>query len=82
MEVIPTMNSLFLCQHKYIWDLLSKTNMHGAKDVTTLLSTTTALKLIDGPSLVDSIEFKSVIGTLQYLSLTRPNISFAVNKLS
>lgn len=56
--------------------------MHGAKDVTTLLSTTIALKLIDGPSLVDSIEFKSFICTLQYLSLTRPPISFAVNKLS
>jgi hypothetical protein len=82
MEVIPTTKGLFLSQHKYIRDLLTKTNMHGAKDVTTPLSTSTVLKLIDGTSSADSTEFRSVIGALQYLSLTRPDISFAVNKLS
>jgi hypothetical protein len=82
MEVIPTTTSLFLSQHKYIRDLLTKMNMHGAKKVTILLSTTTVLKLIDGTSSVDCTEYKSVIGAMQYLSLTRPDISFAVNKLS
>ena len=82
MEIIPTTKGLFLSQHKYIRDLLTKTNMHGAKDVTTPLSTSTVLKLIDGTSSADSTEFRSVIGALQYLSLTRPDISFAVNKLS
>jgi hypothetical protein len=82
MEVIPTTKGLFLSQHKYIRDLLTKTNMHGAKDVTTPLSTSTMLKLIDGTSSANSTEFRSVIGALQYLSLTRPDISFAVNKLS
>ena len=82
MEVIPTTKGLFLSQHKYIRGLLTKTNMHGAKDVTTPLSTSTVLKLIDGTSSTDSTEFRSVIGALQYLSLTRPDISFAVNKLS
>ena len=81
MEVIPTTTSLFLSQHKYIIDLLTKLNMHGAKEVTTPLSTTTVLKLLDGTSSVDSIEYMSIIGALQYLSLTRPDISFAVNKL-
>ena len=56
--------------------------MHGAKDVTTPLSTSIVLKLIDGTSSADSTEFRSVIGALQYLSLTRPDISFVVNKLS
>ncbi|XP_057962310.1 uncharacterized mitochondrial protein AtMg00810-like [Malania oleifera] len=56
--------------------------MQGAKDVTTLLSTTTALTLLGGTSSVDSLEFRSVIGGLQYLSLTCSDISFAVNKLS
>jgi hypothetical protein len=40
------------------------------------------LKLFDGTFSVDSTEYKSIIGALQYLSLTRPDISFAVNKLS
>jgi hypothetical protein len=82
MEVIPTTTSLFLSQHKYITDLLTKLNMHGAKAVITPLSNTPVLKLFDGTSSVDSTKDRSIIGALQYLSLTRPDISFAVNKLS
>ena len=56
--------------------------MDGAKDVTTSLSTSVSLKLNDGSAAVNPTEYRKVIGALQYLSLTRPNISFAVNKLS
>jgi hypothetical protein len=56
--------------------------MDGAKDVTTPLSTSVSLKLNDGSAAVNPTEYCKVIGALQYLSLTRPDISFAVNKLS
>jgi hypothetical protein len=82
IEVIPTQNGLFLTQHKYIRDLLAKTCMDGAKDVTTPLSTSVSLKLNDGSATVNPTEYRKVIGALQYLSLTQPDISFAVNKLS
>ena len=82
VEVVPTQAGLFLSQHKYIRELLSNTNMSGAKDVSTPLSTTQSLKLLDGTTNVDSTEFRRIIGSLQYVSLTRPDISFAVNKLS
>ena len=82
VEVVPTQRGLFLSQHKYIQELLSNTNMSGAKDVSTPLSSTQSLKLLDDTTNVDNIEFWRIIGSLQYLSLTHPNISFAVNKLS
>jgi hypothetical protein len=82
MEIIPTPGGLFLSQHKYIRDLLSNTNMLGAKEVCSPLSTSTPLKLNDDIASFDSIEYRRIIGSLQYLSLTRPDISFAVNKLS
>ena len=82
VEVIPTCAGLFLSQHKYIRELLQTTNMLGAKDVSTPLSTTTFLHLVDGTTTIDSTKFRRVIGSLQYLSLTRPDISFVVNKLS
>lgn len=82
VEVLPTCAGIFLSQHQYIRNLLSKTNMTGAKDVSTPLSTSTPLKLADGTAAFDSTEFRRVLGSLQYLSLTRPDISFAVNKLS
>ena len=81
IEVI-TRAGLFLSQHKYVRDLLANTSMSGAKDVSTPLSTTQSLQLIDGTAAVDSSEFRRIIGRLQYLSLTCPDISFAVNKLS
>jgi hypothetical protein len=56
--------------------------MDGAKDVTIPLSTSVSLKLNDGSAVVNPTEYRKVIGALQYLSLTRPDISFAVNKLS
>ena len=82
IEVIPTRAGLFLSQHKYVRDLLANISMSGAKDVLTPLSTTQSLQLIDGTTAVDSSEFCRIIGRLQYLSLTSPDISFAVNKLS
>ncbi|XP_031286751.1 uncharacterized protein LOC116145431 [Pistacia vera] len=82
IEVIPTRDGIFLSQHKYIRELLGKTSMKGAKDVTTPLSTSVSLKLDDDTSSFDATEYRRVIGGLQYLSLTRLDISFAVNKLS
>ncbi|KAF9662593.1 hypothetical protein SADUNF_Sadunf18G0070500 [Salix dunnii] len=82
LQVIPTKDGLLLTQHKYIRDLLAKSSMDGARDITTPLSTSAPLKLTDGSSVVDSTEYCRVIGALQYMSLTRPDISFVINKLS
>jgi hypothetical protein len=56
--------------------------MSGAKNVSTSLSSTQPLKLIDGTAAVVSLDFHRIISNLQYLTLMRPDISFAVNKLS
>ncbi|KAL6321118.1 hypothetical protein AAG906_012890 [Vitis piasezkii] len=67
---------------EYVRDILENTHMAGAKDVSTPLSITKSLHLVDGTNVVNSTEYRRVIGSLQYLSLTRPDISFAINKLS
>ncbi|CAN6576638.1 unnamed protein product [Malus baccata var. baccata] len=82
VEVLPTATGLFLSQHKYIHDLLVNAKMDGAKAVSTPLSTTNSLMLHDGSSLTNGTPYRRLVGSLQYLSLTRPDISFAVNKLS
>ncbi|GKA78002.1 retrovirus-related pol polyprotein from transposon TNT 1-94 [Tanacetum coccineum] len=68
VEVISTPSRLFLSQHQHIADLLSRFNMAGAKEVST-------------PQ-IDSSSYRSIVGSLQYLAITRPDVSFAVNKLS
>ena len=82
IEVIPTRAGLFLSQHKYVHELLAHTSMSSAKDVSIPLFTTQSLQLVDGIVVVDNSKFCKIIGSLQYLSLTHPDISFAVKKLS
>ena len=56
--------------------------MIGANSVSTPLSSSGSLSLADSPSLSDATEYRQVVGSLQYLSFTRPDIAFAVNRLS
>ncbi|CAH1431765.1 unnamed protein product [Lactuca virosa] len=56
--------------------------MDGVKDVTTPLNSSVSLKLHDGSASVDPNPYRKLVGSLQYLAFKRPNISFAVNKLS
>ncbi|GAB2272659.1 hypothetical protein Dimus_038986 [Dionaea muscipula] len=82
VEATSTAAGLHLTQRKYISDLLVRLQMTDSKPVHTPLASTTVLQLHDGSSLADATLYRQTIGSLQYLSLTRPDISFAVNKLS
>jgi hypothetical protein len=82
MEAISTSDGIILSQQRYILDLLRKSNMLEAKPVKTPMSTAHALTLLSGDTLTDPSPYRSLVGALQYLSLTRPDISFAVNKVS
>ena len=74
MEIIPTFEGLFLSQHHYIHDLLHSINMQDAKPVSTPFSTSYDLTpSVDSPT-CDAKEFHRIIGSLQYLSLTHPNV--------
>ncbi|XP_019087595.1 PREDICTED: uncharacterized protein LOC109127409 [Camelina sativa] len=55
--------------------------MLGAKPVATPMSQS-PLTLHSGTPLADAKTYRMVIGTLQYLAFTRPDIAFAVNRLS
>jgi hypothetical protein len=69
-------------QHKYIHDLLLRTNMENSKGVTTPMLPTEKLLLRDGTplSFADATNYQSVVSALQYLSFT-PDISFSVNRV-
>lgn len=81
IEATRVHDGLHLTQRKYILDLLTRTNMITAKLVHTPMSTT-KLTLHSGHNLSDPTEYRSVVGSLQYLAFTRPDISYPVNKLS
>ncbi|KAJ9546285.1 hypothetical protein OSB04_018828 [Centaurea solstitialis] len=82
IEVISTASGLSLSQHRHIQDLLTHFHMDGAKEVATPLSSSVVLTLMDGSPPVDLTPYRKLVGSLQYLAFTRPDVSFAVNKLS
>ena len=67
---------------RYIIDLLTQTKMQDAKPVLTLIPTSPTLMLTSGSPLSNPTEYRHVVGSLQYLLITRPDIAFVVNKLS
>lgn len=82
IEIIPTKFGLFLSHHSHIWHILTHFKIDGAKEVIDPLSTSITLTKNDGAPKVDSTPYCKLVGTLQYLTFTRPDIYFAVNKLS
>ncbi|CAL8106349.1 unnamed protein product [Prunus armeniaca] len=62
-------------------DLLKRFNMTDCKPCPTPLPSDTRLSCTDGDPLSDPSTYRSMVGGLQYLTLSRPDISFAVNQV-
>jgi hypothetical protein len=65
-------------QAKYTKDLMKKFNMAELKPVSTSMSTAMLLGPDEDGEVVDQREYMSMIGSLLYLTATRPNIQFVV----
>jgi histone deacetylase 1/2 len=83
IEVKKVRDGILLKQEKYTFDLLQRVGMKNCKPMNTPMSSTDKLTAHDGELLgpKDASEYRSIVGALQYLTLTRPDISFAVNKV-
>ncbi|CAH9110232.1 unnamed protein product [Cuscuta epithymum] len=77
-----TPQGLFLSQEKYISDLLRRFHLHTVKPVRTPLPLRITLSLTDGELLSDVTQYRSMVGALQYLTLTRPDITYVVHLVS
>jgi hypothetical protein len=72
---------IHLTQSKYIVDVLHRSKMAGAKPSSTPIALGSKLTASYGDPLDDPTEYRSIVGALQYCTLTCPEISFAVNQL-
>jgi len=74
---------LLLTQRRYAQDILSRVRMLNCKPVATPMALAEKMIQGDGDLLgpEDSTRYRSVVGALQYITLTRPDLAFAVNKV-
>ena len=79
VQAYTTEAGLYLSQRWYISNLLKKTNMHEAKPISSPMSSSIVLSKFGGTALLDPTTYRSVVGSLQYLSLTQPDLTFVVN---
>jgi hypothetical protein len=78
IQVKQTKQGTFVHQAKYTKDLMKKFNMAELKPVSTPMSSTASLGPDEDGKAVDQREYKSMIGSLLYLTVTRPDIQFTV----
>jgi hypothetical protein len=78
IQVKQTKQGTFVHQAKYKKDLMKKFNMGELEPVSTLMSSTASLGLDEDGKVVDQREYRSMIGSLLYLTATRPDIQFTV----
>jgi hypothetical protein len=78
IQVKQTKQGTFVHQAKYTKDLMKKFDMVELKPVSTLMSSVASLGANEDGKDVDQREYRSMIGSLLYLTATRPDIQFAV----
>ncbi|MFS7986065.1 putative RNA-directed DNA polymerase [Helianthus anomalus] len=81
IKVTHTATGLFLDQTQYAKDIINRANMTACKPCATPVDLSSKLSATDGPLFHDPTLYRSLAGALQYLTFTRPDISYAVQQV-
>ncbi|KAL0393252.1 UNVERIFIED_CONTAM: Retrovirus-related Pol polyprotein from transposon RE1 [Sesamum radiatum] len=82
IEIAHSKHGVSLSQGKYACDLLQEAGLLGTKPVDTPMDSNPNFWNDDGNYLEDKAKYRRLVGKLIYLTVTRPDISFAVGLVS
>ncbi|RVX00652.1 Retrovirus-related Pol polyprotein from transposon RE1 [Vitis vinifera] len=82
IEVSRSKKGMFLSQRKCVLDLLKETGKIEAKPCTTPMVPNVQLMPDDGDPFYNPERYRRVVGKLNYLTVTRPDIAYAVSVVS
>jgi len=78
LQIKQTSSETMIHQQKYVKELLKRFGMKLAKPMDTLISPSSRLVMDDRSSLVNEKSYRGVIGSLLYLTASRPHLVFSV----
>jgi hypothetical protein len=81
ISVSRSSSGLFLSQRQYAQDLLQCAGMAECHSTTTPVDTRAKLSASDGARVADASLYRSLAGALQYLTLTRLDLAYAVQQV-
>jgi len=82
LEVHTDFSGIFLNQRKYTQDLIGLAGLQDSPSVDTPMEVNVKYRSEEGDLLADPTMFRQLVGSLNYLTITRPDISFAVQQVS
>src|SRR4051812_29728769 len=82
LEVRQEETEIFVSQEKYAKDILKRFKMERCNPISTPMEPRVKLSKFDGGERVEAYKFRSLVGSLRYLTCTRPYLSLSVGILN
>ena len=78
VTIEPRQSGILLHQRQYALDILERAGMTDCKPCSTPVDTQVKLSADLGDPVADPTAYQSLAGALQYLTFTRPDLTYAV----
>ena len=82
LEITHSTDGLYVTQAKYASDLLSRAGLTDSKIVDTPVELNAHLTPSGGKPLSNPSLYRRLVGSLVYLTVTRPDISYAIHQVN
>jgi hypothetical protein len=82
LQICQRNQGIFISQTKYIREMLKRFGMEDCKPVTTPMQTSCKLRKDDDSKSTDQRKYRSMIGSLLYVTTSRPDVMQAVGQVA